>query len=54
MKVFVYTKKDSTKIATITDVTSVEHNGNEVIFISKDGVEFRFNTKIVKTTIYQN
>lgn len=54
MKVFVYSKSDSKKIATITDVSSVAHEKESVVFTSKDGIEFRFDTKRVKTTSYQN
>lgn len=54
MKVFVYTKSNSKKIATITDVSAVSHSGDSVTFTSEDGVEFRFDTKKVKTTSYQN
>lgn len=54
MKVFVYTKSESKKIATITDVVSIEQNGNQIVFTSKDDVKFSFDTKKIKTTSYQN
>lgn len=54
MKVFVYSKNDSKKIATITDVSNVAHGKDTVVFTSKDGIEFKFDTRKVKTTSYQN
>lgn len=57
MKVFVYTKSnESKKIATITDVRNVvEYKESGVIsFETKQGVFIQFDTKKVKTTIYQN
>ena len=58
MKVFVYTKEQKPrKVATITDVVNVYtvHGENTVIHVVTDsGADFTFNTKAVKTTIYQN
>lgn len=54
MKVFVYTKAESKKIATFTDCNAVRLNGNKIIFELDDGVEVSFDTKVVKTTCYQN
>ena len=55
MKVFVYMKKDSKKIATINSVTSVEERKetNEIVLFRK-GQGIAFDTKVVKCTIYQN
>lgn len=58
MKVFVYTKESKPrKIATITDVVNVftVRGENTIIHIvTEGGGDFSFNTKTVKTTIYQN
>ena len=58
MKVFVYTKEPKPrKVATITDVINIftAEGENRVIHIITDnGTDFSFNTKTVKTTIYQN
>ena len=57
MKVFIYTKgKNSRKIATITDVEEVTEikNANTIVIETYGGVAVTFNTKEVKTTIYQN
>lgn len=57
MKVFVHTKEQKPKkIATITDVETVtEIKDTSKIFIKTfSGVSVNFDTKKVKTTIYQN
>lgn len=54
MRVFVYTKADSKKIATITDVVLVTQEKDKVFFSTRDGVNFTFDCKKVKTTCYQN
>ena len=56
MKVFVYSKKTSAKIATITSVCNVEfvRGSDIIIFTTFSGEKFSFNTKEVKTTTYQN
>lgn len=54
MKVFVYSKKTSKKIATITHVITVEIEFEFITFITISGEKFSFNTKEVKTTTYQN
>lgn len=57
MKVFVYTKEQKPKkIATITDVVQVTESKTEkLIHIeTSSGVTMTFDTKGVKTTIYQN
>ena len=57
MKVFVYTKEQKPKkIATITDVVQVtESKTAKLIQIeTSSGATLTFDTKGVKTTIYQN
>ena len=55
MKVFVYSKKSSKKIATITNVIMVStKQPGKITFITISGEEFSFDTKIMKTTTYQN
>lgn len=57
MKVFVYTKEQKPKkIAVIDDVREVtEMKGAGIITIKcRGGVNMTFDTKVVKTTIYQN
>ena len=54
MKVFVYSKKTSEKIATITSVRTVEFikEHNKIILTTMSGEQFSFNTKEIKTTAY--
>ena len=54
MKVFVYNKVDSKKIATLTDVVSAEYSKGKVTYTTELGVEFQFDCKKVKSTCYQN
>lgn len=54
MKVFVYTKSESKKIATLPEVSRVETSGNFIIFTSDDDVQVAFDTRVVKTTTFQN
>lgn len=56
MKVFIYSKKTSKKIATLTDIIEVRCNGekNEIMFTNEDSECFAFDTTQVKTTSYQN
>lgn len=54
MKVFIYTKSDSRKIATLTGCKNMRTEGNTVYFELDDGVEVSFDTKAVKSTCYQN
>ena len=56
MKVFVYSKTTSNKIAEIKNVVTVQEPsvGNKIIFITESGEMFTFDTKEVKTTTYQN
>lgn len=57
MKVFVYTKEPQPKkVAVINDVRDVtEYKGNKMIIVrSRNGVDMTFDTRKVKTTIYQN
>lgn len=56
MKVFVYSKKTSKKIATIVNVIKIElfQSNKVIVFYTETGEKFSFNTRNVKTTIYQN
>lgn len=56
MKVFVYSKKDSEKIAVIKNVSFVQCPELEAIIniIDYEGNKYSFNTNKVKTSIYQN
>ena len=54
MKVFVYTKIDSKKIAELKDIVFVSCVNNQITFTTSLGVEFSFDCKKVKTTTYQN
>lgn len=55
MKVFVYSKKSSKKIATIINVINVStKEPRKIIFTAVTGEEFSFDTTVIKTTIYQN
>lgn len=56
MKVFVYSKKTNRKIAQVNDVVEVGVNTekHEIMVYTKSGETFTFNTKEIKTTIYQN
>ena len=57
MKVFVYTKEPQPKkVAVIDNVREVtEYKGNKMIIVrSRNGVDMTFDTRKVKTTIYQN
>lgn len=56
MKVFVYSKKTSAKIAEIKNAVTVQEPAasNKIIFITDSGEMFTFDTKEVKTTSYQN
>lgn len=57
MKVFVYTKEQKPKkIAVIKDVIEVTtYEGiGEIVIVTRYGVNMKFDTSKVKTTIYQN
>lgn len=55
MKVFVYDKKNSKKIAELQDVTNaVALPYKKFMLVSKNGDTITYNTKEVKITIYQN
>lgn len=54
MKVFVYAKSDSRKLAELKDVEMVRHKNNDVVLSMQDGIEVHFGPKTVKTTSYQN
>ena len=56
MKVFVYSKKTSKKIAEVKHVVTVQTPAasDKIILITESGEMFTFSTKEVKTTCYQN
>lgn len=56
MKVFVYSKKTSKKIATIKNVVLIQAvpGDGRIQIVIDDGEIFQFDTGNVKTTIYQN
>ncbi len=56
MKVFVYSKKTSKKIAIVNNVKVVCETPEKcsISFVTNSGENFCFNTKEVKTTTYQN
>ena len=56
MKVFVYSKKKSKKIAEIKHVCDVRacEVAEQILITTYSGETFSFNTKEVKTTAYQN
>lgn len=56
MKVFVYSKKSSNKIAEIKNVVTVQKPAatKQILFITESGEIFAFDTTEVKTTTYQN
>lgn len=56
MKVFVYSKRTSKKIAEINGVVDVQHakGSDKITFITNSGESMSFNTKEIKTTVYQN
>lgn len=53
MKAFVYDKKTSNTIATFSNVSDVSESDN-TIYITVDNRSYAFDTKQVKTRIYQN
>lgn len=56
MKVFVYSKKTSMKIAEIKEVGNVMESpvAERILITTYSGETFNFNTNEFKTTIYQN
>ena len=57
MKVFIYSKKTSKKIAEVKGVVSVNcplEKGSNIIIQTESGEEFKFDTAIIKTPIYQH
>ena len=56
MKVFVYSKKNNDKIATIKDVQMILNRTekNVLQIVTEDGEIFEFNIKTMKVVIYQN
>ena len=56
MKVFVYTKHPTKKIAVITGVVSAvfDKKTRKITREDVEGVRMTFDTKVVKVTLYQN
>lgn len=56
MKVFVYSKKTSKKIAEIKQVGNIMECevAEQILITTYSGETFKFDTKDVKTTAYQN
>lgn len=54
MKVFVYEKKTSATIGIFRDVDKVEVSGTKIYFTTPDSGTHSYDTKVVKTRIYQN
>lgn len=56
MKVFVYKKKDSSKVLELNDVVAVttSKEDNSICIVDAKNRLYQYNTKEVKTTIYQN
>lgn len=56
VRVFVYSKKTSKKLAQINDVVNVKINSKKKLIVLRtvSGEVFEFNTIEVKTTTYQN
>lgn len=56
MKVFIYSKKTSKKLITITDVIMVQilPHDKKIQIVVDSGEIFEYDTTQVKTTIYQN
>lgn len=55
-KVFVYSKKTSKKVGMFTNVLAVDSNDADglIEICTGDGEVVTFDTKVYKTTIYQN
>lgn len=53
MKVFVYRKKDSKKLKTIKHVVCMYQSASMLV-IDTEKHSYKFDTKEVKTTCYQN
>ena len=56
MKAFVYEKKDSKKVLEVNNVVTVTTNKEDhtICIVDSKGRLYQYNTKEVKTTIYQN
>ena len=54
MKVFIYDKKESKKVATLTDVIWIEENSDTIVFTTSLGGQVSFSKKLFKSTMYQN
>ena len=56
MKVFVYEKKKSKKILEVNDVVTVttDNEDDTICIVDAKNRLYQYNTKEVKTTIYQN
>lgn len=56
MKVFVYAKKESKKVAEIKNVSLVREirEKHEIQLTTESNEVFKFDTHLFKTTVYQN
>ena len=54
MKVFVYKKSDSTKVAVHDYISMVQTYENLITLFTQTGETYQYDTKLVKTSIYQN
>ena len=55
MKVFVYSKRTNAKVAQVNNVVEVDTSKKgEIKFKTSSDETFTFNTKEIKTTVYQN
>lgn len=54
MKVFVYEKKTNKTVGVFKEVDKVETSGTKIFFTTPDSGAHSYDTKLVKTRIYQN
>lgn len=55
MKVFVYSEKTNQKVAQVNNVVGVDTSmKNQIKLKTSSDETFTFNTKEIKTTVYQN
>ena len=54
MKVFIYEKKTNKTLGVFKEVNKVETSGSKIFFTTSDTGTHTYDTKIVKTRIYQN
>lgn len=54
MKVFVYLKKFSKRVAIFTNIREAKTNGNELTLIAEDGSESVWDIRTYKVSLFQN